>query len=242
MARMNFGQTYASSWNAYIRAWRKDGRKQPPGKGVWPGDQWGTPASWQATLRELVLDRLPEASRIVEIGPGSGKYTKLMLDAYPGAEVWASDVSADYLEILRERLAAEVEAGRVLTHLIGKDHDQQRRALESHGWLGAVDCVCSFDALCHVDLGYLAGYLRLASQVLRPGGILSTMVADATSDAGHAKLMTDIRRIWPYGGKMCQCFQWVSPDIMTGLLGRLGFVVELLRSEGAYLYVVARRA
>jgi SAM-dependent methyltransferase len=240
MTRVDFGETMASAWDEYIRRWRAEGGRHPGGP--WPGDQWGTPAEWAANFKELVTDVVPPgAERFVEIGPGAGKYTALILDAYPAATVRAADVSGLYLEVLAERLAPAVAAGRVVPVLLDADPDGLRRDLATASWMARVDCVCSFDALVHVDLQYMVAYLALASACLRPGGVFSTMLADATSDAGHAKLLTDIRRVWPYQGRACHQFQWVSPDIVRSVFGRLDLQVERCRPEGAYIYVVARK-
>lgn len=237
--RVDFGDTYATAWDAYIRQWRAAGGRKPGEP--WPGDQWGTAAEWAANFRELVTDVLPTAERIVEIGPGSGKYTEMILDRYPGATVRAVDASRLYLEVMAERLAPAVAAGRLVPVLTDADPAGLARGLQEAGWVGRTDLVCSFDALVHVDLAYMVAYLALAAACLRPCGVFSAMVADATSDAGHAKLLGDVRRIWPYQGRMCQKFEWVSPDIVRSVLGRLGLVVERCRPERAYLYVVARK-
>jgi hypothetical protein len=163
----------------------------------------------------------------------------MLLDAYPEATIRAVDVSAAYLDVLRERLAGPVAVGRVVPDLVDADHGGLLRRLRTVDWVDRVDCVCAFDSLVHVDLQYMMGYLLTAAEVLRIGGVLAIMVADATSAAGFEKLVRDVRRVWPFQGRICQKFEWVGPDILANILSRLGFEERLHRSHGATLHVVA---
>ncbi len=74
-AQRNATQTMSGrTWDRYLETWQ--GEHNADGKYEWPGDEWGTPESWDDLYNNLF-----EAANVsgwrcaVEIGPGSGKYS-----------------------------------------------------------------------------------------------------------------------------------------------------------------------
>jgi hypothetical protein len=77
--------------------------------------------------------------------------------------------------------------------------------------------------------------------VLRPGGKLVMTLNDVTHDPGFEKLIRDISWTFPVQGRPLGSgkFEWLSPDILTSTLPRLGFEIEKLVHKGRDLEVVA---
>src|SRR3989338_1593546 len=115
-------ETYADYWDGYVRHFPK--RKGAYGEHVeWPGDEWGTPQNWKTLFSDLFLSKIdPAPKTAIEIGPGAGKYTFMFLEAYASARLVAADVSRAYMQVLEERCAEHIKAGRLSTALIGEDH------------------------------------------------------------------------------------------------------------------------
>ncbi|MGE0717900.1 MAG: methyltransferase [Alphaproteobacteria bacterium] len=223
---------YGRYWDLYVREVFPQIRaeRDPAARHLlWPGDEWGTPDIWSRIFEMVFLPELdPGLARAVEIGPGSGKYTAMVLDRYPGAAVVAADVSAAYLTVLGERLAAAVAAERLTLARLEPQPDHLRRIVAERGWDGAVDLVFSIDAMVHVDLQYLVAYWIDAAAMLRPGGKMIMSVADATSPHGFDKLIADVPTYFPHQGRITSKFEWLCPPMVEHVLGRLGFDVRFI--------------
>src|SRR5258707_6456326 len=63
--------------------------------------------------RALELHPPEPAARVLELGCGAGAFTRALLDALPDATIVATDIDEQLLAAARQRLAAEVRAGRV---------------------------------------------------------------------------------------------------------------------------------
>ena len=85
----------------------------------------------------LALHAPPPGVRVLELGCGTGVYTRALLDALPGASVVGIDRDRELLARARERLAAEIAAGRV-TLLEG---DVARLPFDARNF-GLVTCRC----------------------------------------------------------------------------------------------------
>ena len=173
--------TYSKYWDQYIE---DDLQVEQAGRDdlEWPGDEWGTQEQWE-NIYQLMFVRtggVERWSRAVEIGQGSGKYTLKVL-ANPQVTVRAYDVSARFLDVCRERCAAEVEAGRLSLHRIDPGTPRYLLSnLTEAGWRRQVDAVYSIEAMVHVDLQYLMAYLLTAAAVLEAG-------REAHPDPGHGQ-------------------------------------------------------
>src|SRR5260221_3090547 len=65
-------------------------------------------------LRHVLALHPPEpAAHVLELGCGAGAFTRALLDALPDATIVATDIDERLLAAARQRLAAEVRAGRV---------------------------------------------------------------------------------------------------------------------------------
>lgn len=229
---------YGRFWDEWVERWdvvRGDRDLE------WPGDNWGTPEGWEQLFQSLFVPAgVGEWQRAVEIGPGSGKYTVKVLATSP-AHVRAYDVSEKFLQICHTRCHDAVADGRLTLGALDTGRaDWLLDDLTRAGWRRAVDGFYSIDSMVHVDLQYLIAYLLTAALVLREGGSLVLTVADATTEHGFERLLSDTAHFYPGqseppGNKM----EWMSPDLVRAILARLGFV-PLVLEHRFHLLVGAR--
>ncbi len=189
-----------------------------------PGDEWANPQFWAKVIDELFVKNLPcHAQYLVEIGPGSGKYSLLVLDQYKDAKLKCFDISAQYLNVLKKRCKQSIDQGRLEPVLMDNDYRFLYNQLVHSQWIGKVDCLFSIDSMVHVDLQYLIVYWITAALSLRKHGKLIMSVADPTTDVGFTKLLSDIPEYYPLQGKPSDKFEWLSADLVQSVLSRLGF-------------------
>jgi SAM-dependent methyltransferase len=114
-------------------------------------------------LRER-LSRLP-AGRFVEVGPGSGEVTRLLL-----AKGWtgsACDLDSRTVDDLSRRFAKEIAVG----HLTVVNDDYMSAPVSSD-----VDLVISSMVMEHMDERQLSAFMAKAACSLRPGGLMIGLV------------------------------------------------------------------
>lgn len=225
---------YGTQWDNYVQGWTETelkGRKLE-----WPGDEWGTPATWERVFNRIFVPAgVSEWKRAVEIGPGSGKYTLKVLES-SSAELLAYDISPGFLEVCRDRCRSQVEEGRLSLHLLSaaKPPNQILSDLEANGWRGELDAFFSIDAMVHVDLQYLIVYLITAAVALRPGGRLLLTLANVNNEKGFRQLLEGATAYWHTqlpNSETPGKFEWMSPDMVRYVLDQLGFELELLTSD-----------
>jgi SAM-dependent methyltransferase len=231
---------YAKNWDRYVlNNFQRLKARNPHLK--WPGDEWGNESQWKSLFERMIASHFPHGmSYALEIGPGSGKYTILTLDRFPAVKVIGCDVSAVYLEVMKERCASYIADGRLLPELITPSETALTDATRKHGLIGKLDAVISIDAMVHADLHYLASYWREAGQLLRSGGKIVMTVADATNELGITKLLNDIATYFR-DPSMIGKFEWISPEIVCAVLNRLGFDVQPYRLHRDLGFVATKR-
>jgi SAM-dependent methyltransferase len=138
------------------------------------GDQWDGQAracgvayeDWKAGIVARYLPLIPAHARLLEIGPGHGRWSDLFIDHVD--ELVLSDISPNCLDACRHRLAGR---GRLRTHVsLAADLPEDLTA--------AVDAVWSYDCLVHVGPEECARMIAEIARVLRPGGVAVLHHAD----------------------------------------------------------------
>jgi hypothetical protein len=228
------------TWDRYLETWEREHNADHTYE--WPGDEWGTPQTWSDLYANLFENAGSARWReVVEIGPGSGKYTERLLRG-SDATIRAYDVSADFMRVCERRCADWIGAGRLSLHPIdGRSPSEMLDDLGGAGLLREVDAVFSIDAMVHVDLQYLVVYFIVAALALREGGKLILTLSNAVSDEGFDKLLHDIAWTYPQQADPCGSgkFEWLSPDLVRSVLSRLGFDVWMPSGEGRDIWLIA---
>jgi methyltransferase family protein len=228
---------YRQQWDRYAVRWKEYAASKHPEilskEGAWPGDEWGAEDNWRLLFRKMFLDSGAANWKFcVEIGAGSGKYTDYLLSS-SDSQILAFDISPEYLKVLTDRLGNDVRSGRLHPLVLrGDSASEMIDEIRSRGLTRQVDAFYSIDAMVHVDLQYLIAYLLTAALTLRVGGYLIMTVPDALSTAGFSSLLKSIVPYYPLQGRATAKFEWLSEDLVRGLLERLGFSVKFVLPYG----------
>jgi ubiquinone/menaquinone biosynthesis C-methylase UbiE len=112
----------------------------------------------------LIADTKPKASKVLDIGCGTGSLMLPILEAFPKAEVWGIDFDTTLLALAEKRLAKFGDRVR----LIEAD-------LRKSGWIklvgGHCDAVVSATALHWFSPPQLSRLYKQFAQILKPSGI-----------------------------------------------------------------------
>jgi len=116
----------------------------------------------QLLLSALATSAEPIA-RGVELGAGSGRVSKLLLDAFPSLNLTLVDISPNMLGVAKERLAADTARCEFQVHdIFAEDLEFPANSL---------DCIVSVFAICHAQSVEIYKQLyRRIYKWLRPGG------------------------------------------------------------------------
>ena len=211
--------TTSRGWERYARLHR----------GFAPlGDEWNRPEALGIDVpseeivpyldREVFAPFLGSCDTIVEIGPGGGRFTAILLPKC--RRLVAADTSASMLSLVRKRF----------------DGDSRLECLhlDGHGLApiadASVDAVFSFDVFVHLPQWDIFNYLREIRRVLRSGGKAVLHHGNIFSPLGWANFVEEIPytvdRHKPYGA-----FSVMTPDLMRGFCERAGLEVTACRTD-----------
>jgi len=117
------------------------------------------PIEWKNTVRdEMILKHFRNGSTLLEIGPGAGRWTSILLEL--AGNLILADISEKCLQICRERFKSYSNIQYFLINngsLEGLDYE-------------SVDGVWSYDAFVHISPAEIEDYLASIKRVLKPGG------------------------------------------------------------------------
>lgn len=166
--------------------------------------------------------------RFVEVGPGSGEITQLLLDA--GWTGRSYDLGGETVDALRGRFAAEIAAGRF--EPVHGDY------LESA--VGApADLVISCMVMEHLDDARQAQFMRHSAAQLGPRGMMISLVPGSPRDwgieddiAGHCRRYTreEVRRLADAHGWRLEHVEGLTFPLSNLLLPLSNYLVN--RAEG----------
>ena len=124
------------------------------------GEEWSRDEAWKQSVIHAFVDRyIPASSSILEIGPGGGRWTEVLLER--SSSYIGIDISASCIEACRARFA---------------DKDHARFEVGSGSDLAAVptssiDALWSFDVFVHINRSEVEKYADEFNRVLKPGAI-----------------------------------------------------------------------
>ena len=118
------------------------------------------PAAWKAQLIDgLMLKYIPQGSRVLEIGPGAGRWTEVL---QPRCErLLLADVSARCLQLCRDRFGQFENI---------EYHHIQNGRLDFLASM-SLDAVWSYDVFVHINPTDTSRYLEDLAVAFRPGAV-----------------------------------------------------------------------
>jgi SAM-dependent methyltransferase len=224
------GETVSDGWENYAKNF--EGK---PGKFL--GDEWnepeligfdGAPNAIVPTLdRKVFQPYLGKCQVILEIGPGGGRFTKVL---FPKCQrVIAADTSPTMLSLLQSRY--ETETSLKCVQLDG----QGLGPIEDK----SIDAAFSFDVFVHLELWDIFNYLCELKRVLKPGGKAIIHHGNSLSRLGWRRFVAETRqqlntpKIWG-------TFSFMSPNVFKELSERAGLhhincITDIVRRDGISL-------
>ena len=123
-------------------------------------------ASYRTVFQRAVLPYLKPDSRVLELGPGSGSWTRAILRYVPQGEVHTVD-----FHDVRGWIRPPPGGGRLVCHQVA---DNSFADVPE----GAFDFFWSFGVLCHNNAEHIREILRSALPKMKPGGLAAHEIAD----------------------------------------------------------------
>lgn len=211
---------YANDWNRYSAEWNQTyGRRYQH-----LGDEWHDDGSTrgfeQRFFTHTIEPWLTRETRVLEIGPGGGKWTVRMAPRV--RTLTAFDVAQGMLDRTRERVTREGIDN--VSYVLGNGRDMSAVASAS------VDLVFSFDVFVHIALEDTVAYVAEIARVLRDGGV--AIIHHAVSDMPNAWDRIEAHNDWyRHGANTLGQFYYYSQNALDRMYTRYG-----LRILSAYNY------
>ena len=123
------------------------------------GQEWSESPGWTASVVEHLLHpHVPVGSRVLEIGPGAGRWTEYLVPR--ASRLVLVDVTPKCIELCRQRFQTHGHVEYVVTD--GADLGSLTP--------GSIDRIWCWDVFIHVQVQDQERYLRRFAAVLAPGG------------------------------------------------------------------------
>ena len=124
------------------------------------GEEWTSSPAWKQGFVTHVLEpNIPMGSRVLEIGPGAGRWTECIIPR--AAHLIGVDVTPKCVEICKERFKGvpnvefHLNDGRDLSFIAPR----------------SIDRIWSVDVFVHINAVDVENYMRQFAQLLAPGGV-----------------------------------------------------------------------
>jgi ubiquinone/menaquinone biosynthesis C-methylase UbiE len=176
------------------------------------------------TLDEIVFPYLTETSIVCEIGPGTGRWSRHIVERIPNGELHLVDASPWMVRFLRSYFR---QLPNVHAHL----SNGQSLPFVRDGWM---DLIFSANTLVELKLGVIYHYALHFARVLKPGGYVVVDYVDPTTDEGWLHLQTQ-------GLDMAPVYTFHAPEVIDRVFHTAGFTTERRYQVGKSTFVIARR-
>lgn len=124
------------------------------------GEEWSEAPEWTASVVEhLLAPHVPPGSRVLEIGPGAGRWTQYLLQR--ASRLVVVDVTPKCIELCRARF---LECSHI-EYVVNNGSDLSFLPAAS------IDRIWSWDVFIHIGAEDIRRYIRQFSRVLAPGGL-----------------------------------------------------------------------
>ena len=224
--------TISQGWDQ----WARRHSRTNPGRPL--GDEWNEPDKIGVSVpaddivshldREIFGPFLGRQETILEIGPGGGRFTDILLPRC--SQLIAVDTSKAMLKLLQDRYAQTDKMRYVLS---------DGSSLGSDIADGTVNAVFAYDVFVHLQHWDIFNYLLEIRRVLVPGGKAIIHHANTFSELGWLKFLYDMdSSIGRH--KLPWTFSVMTPEIMHAFIRRAGLtpqdtIVDVVRRDGITL-------
>jgi SAM-dependent methyltransferase len=147
-------------WCISAQRWTVGENKQLWNTYDWParGEEWTKDEAWKAkVIAQFLIPNMPENGCFLEIGPGAGRWTEVLLAR--STRLIGIDVSERAIQLCRERFGgrsnAEFQVGDGRTINVADS---------------SIDGIWSYDVFVHISPVDVKNYFREFSRILKPGG------------------------------------------------------------------------
>jgi SAM-dependent methyltransferase len=176
------------------------------------------------TLEAIVFPRLNPDSVVCEIGPGTGRWSRHIVERVPRGALYLVDASPWMVRFLRTYFRTRPN---VSAHL----SNGQSLPFERSGFM---DMIFSANTLVELKLGVIYYYARDFARVLKPGGCVVVDYIDPTTDEGWHHLLTQ-------GLDMAAVYTFHAPEVIDRVFATAGLTVEGRFQVGKSTFAIARR-
>ena len=176
------------------------------------------------TLDAVLYPYLQPDSKVCEIGPGTGRWSRHILEQVPRGELHLVDPSPWMVRFLTGYFAARPS---VRAHL----NDGQSLPFAQAQWL---DVIFSANTLVELKLGMIARYASDMARCLKPGGYVVVDYIDPTTAEGWAHLTTQ-------PAEMASVYTFHAPEVIDRVFAASDLRIERRYQVGKSTFVVARR-
>lgn len=175
------------------------------------------------TLEAIVFPRLAPDSVVCEIGPGTGRWSRHIVERIPRGALYLVDPSPWMVRFLRTYFRKQPN---VSAHL----SNGQSLPFERSGFM---DMIFSANTLVELKLGVIYYYALDFARVLKPGGCVVVDYIDPTTDEGWHHLQTQ-------GLDMAPVYTFHAPEVIDRVFAMAGLTVEGRLQVGKSTFVIAR--
>jgi SAM-dependent methyltransferase len=178
----------------------------------------------QPTLDDVVFPYLTPESKVCEIGPGTGRWSRHLASKVPNGELHLVDPSPWMVRFLNHYFHSS-------PHVRAHVNDGQSLPFAQSAWL---DLVFSANTFVELKLGIIYLYLRDFARVLKRGGYVVTDYVDPTTTEGWAHLTSQ-------PPEMAPVYTFHAPAVIDRVFDSTGFRIERRYQVGKSTFVVAQR-
>ena len=123
------------------------------------GEEWSNNPEWKESLVEYVLNpNIPRGSRVLEIGPGGGRWTEYLIER--AEHLIVVDLTPKCIELCQERFRDYKNIEYYINDGCDLSFIQE----------ASLDRIWSFDVFVHIQSKDIKHYIEQFTRILRPGG------------------------------------------------------------------------
>jgi ubiquinone/menaquinone biosynthesis C-methylase UbiE len=182
---------------------------------------------WAPALSQLEATTFAHVrpdSKVCEVGPGTGRFSRLLAARLPEGELHLVDHSPWMVRFLHDYFRDD---SHVRVHL-GDGHSLP---FDRNGWL---DVVFTAGTVIALKLGTIRLYAVDCARALKADGVLIFDYIDPTTPEGWAHLHSD-------GARLPDVYAYHAPEVIDRVLAETGFARIERQQLGKSTYVTARR-